>query len=328
MGDPWDCCLLGSSLSSLRALVLRFSSLAACTFSGAGNLPGMRFVLRSLHPLRRAWRVLLWFVDWGGNRAAASLTYYLFLVLLPVLLLAASVTALVLRADLSLRERLFVELEALFPGQDSRQLVAATLDQAGTFGLLAGLAILALGLGVLDSLREGVKQVWGLPQGGDPLLQRKFRDLLWMLVLAPLVLASLLLSASALRLASRVLELLSVDDFDGAVLRSVSVLLGASLTFGVLLAVFTGVVGRPAPRRALFAGALVGALLVELFKFLFVLYLDVLPAGGLLYGSLSGVFGVLVWLNLVSRVVFFAAAWARTSPAFVAASPLPPRPSA
>jgi membrane protein len=74
---------------------------------------------------------------------------------------------------------------------------------------------------------------------------------------------------------------------------------------------FVGMAGIRIPRRALRRGALVAAVGYEVLKIFATLLLGHTVRNPV-YASFSFTVGLLVWINLVTRMTLFAAAWTAT----------------
>ncbi len=260
-----------------------------------------------------------------GDLVAAGVTYFAFLGLFPVLLLVASVIALVLAGNELLQQELFAAIREAFPGTVGRQLVrqlAGAIDGARFIGLIALAGFLYAGLRTMDKLRIGMEQIWKGHVDEPDVLRDNLQDLLALVALGGVGLASLGLTGGVTQATSWVLELLGLTDETGfGVLTQV---LGIGLAFAadtiVFLWLLRVVPSVSHPLRLLLPGALFGAAGFEVLKLIGGYYLSLI-SDSVTASAFGGAVGLLVWINLVARFAFFTAAWTATLRSVEAATP-------
>ncbi len=260
-------------------------------------------VLRS-----RPYLVYRLFADVQGNRLAGAVTFFGFLALFPLLTVALAIALATLSDSRvhQLQEKIAEQLPGLSDSLDLNAMVA----NAGAVGLVSGLLLLISGLGWVDTMRGAVRTVWRLPdEGGNPVLV-KARDCVVLLGLGVVCLASLAASALATTLAHRIADWLGLDGGIGRWLLSALgfvIAVGAGLLlFGYLLGPFPRIRGQR--RRALLQGALIGAVGFEVLKLALSSYLGSV-AGRSLYGAFGVPVALLLWIDFVSRLLMYCAAW-------------------
>src|SRR5262252_8141397 len=191
--------------------------------------------------------------DDDGGREAALITYYGFLSTFPLLLLGVAILSKVLASDPELRQRL---ITAIVPPR-----LQSTVEQAesklptSTVPFIAGLiGLLFSGTGVVFSAYQTLNNVAAVPRrmraGFFPRYIRVF-VMLDTLLLGAVAVGALTVVATALP------GLPGVD-------RAVAVLGSVLIIFGVLLLGARLLLCRPAPFRALWPAALLGAVTVTL----------------------------------------------------------------
>ena len=262
-----------------------------------------------------------------GDLLAAGVTYYAFLGLFPVLLLAASVVGLVLAGDALLQQELFDAILETFPGSLGRELVdqlTGAIDGAGYIGLIGLVGFLYAGLRTMDKLRIGMELIWKGRVDEPDVLRDNLQDLLALVVLGGIGLLSLGLTGGVTQATSWVLDLLGVSDEPGfGVLTWV---LGLGLAVLVDVAVFLWLLrvvpSISHPLRRLLPGAIFGAAGFEALKLIGGYYLSLI-SDSVTASAFGGAVGLLVWINLVARFAFFTAAWTVTLRAVEAATPRP-----
>lgn len=187
---------------------------------------------------------------------------------------------------------------------------STTLTVAGLVGLVG---LLFTGLGWLDAMREGIRAMFGQPPLEGNVVLTKLRDLASLALIGLTVLVSTLVGLGVSTLTGTVLGAVGLGDSTVA-----SILLGALSTLLVLgvdvllfLVLFRLLAGVSLPMADLRDAALFGGLALGALKQF---------AGVLLNGASNNKFlatagvllGLLVWLNLVSRVTLVAASWGAT----------------
>ncbi len=235
--------------------------------------------------------------DDDGGREAALITYYGFLSIFPLLLLAVAILSRVLADDPELRQRLITEIvpAAL------RATVESSVSSlpTSTIPFIAGLiGLLFSGTGVVFSAYQTLNHVAGVPRR----LRAGFasRYLRVFLMLLTLLLGAL--AAGALTVVVTALPAVPEAERAAAVLGS-AVVIFAVLLFGarVLLA-------RPAPVRALWPAAVLGAAAVTLALNLGApLLARLVSKAGPVYGSFATVAGMFALLYLVNQALVYAA---------------------
>jgi membrane protein len=251
-----------------------------------------------------------------GDLMAAGVTYFAFLGLFPVLLLVASIIGLVLAGDALLQRELFDAIRETFPGGIGRQLVRqlnGAIDGAGFIGLIALAGFLYAGLRTMDKLRVGMERIWKGHVDEPDVLRDNIQDLVALVALGAVGLASLGLTGGVTQATSWVLGLLGLADEPGY--GALTWTLGIGLALGVDTVVFLWLLrvvpSVSHPLRRLLPGALFGAAGVEVLKLIGGFYLSLI-SDSVTASAFGGAVGLLVWINLVARYAFFTAAWTAT----------------
>ena len=253
----------------------------------------------------------------GGDRLAASVTFFGFLSFFPLLALSFSILGFVLHGNEGALETVGREVESFFPGLIgeggiSLDEVASSRKAAGLVGL-AGL--LFAGLGWIDALREAIRSVWHQNVKAGNFVKKKIVDILILAGLGVTLLASLAVSTVAGAATSAVLELVGIEDNPAAgVLVTVLGIALALLTDVVMvLYLFIRLPRVQTPWRRVVKGALFAAVGFEILKFVGQFYIARTTANPV-YGTVAIAVGLLVWINLVVRFLLFSAAWTVTGP--------------
>ncbi len=255
-----------------------------------------------------------------GATLAGAITYFGFLSLFPLIALAYLALSWVARLDPGAQDLFTAWLTQNLPGlagPDGIDLDAIATGATSGVGVgLGGVAGLVYsGIGCLDALRTALRRMWAVAPEDDGVLRQGVTDLLLLVLLGTTVLVATAASAVTTASTAWVLDLLGLAASRASALgvQALAVALPVLADFAVLLVVFGRLPRHAMPWRNTWTGALLGAVGVEVLKQL----ATVLLAGTSsdpVYGAFAGLVTVLVWINLVSRVVVYAAAWVVTGP--------------
>ncbi|WP_299050862.1 YihY/virulence factor BrkB family protein [uncultured Nocardioides sp.] len=261
-------------------------------------------------------RTLQHFGQVQGTAHAGGVTFFGFLSVFPLLALAFFALGLIASttgATLDLVQTVNGVVPGLI-GSGEGQIPLSTIESAAGAALGIGLVgLVYAGLNLLSGMRTALLIVFEQPVDEQPnFVIGKLRDLLALLSLGAILLVSVGVSSVVNLLSSFLLGLVGLDDDLAWALRLLTVVIGLAASTVLFYALFR-VLGRPlAPNRALWQGALLGAVGFEILKQL----------SGVLIGSTQNqpafaVFGValvlLVWINYSARLILIAASWVHTS---------------
>ncbi|MFI6574615.1 YihY/virulence factor BrkB family protein [Nocardiopsis sp. NPDC050513] len=270
------------------------------------------------------------YADRNGSLLAGAVTYFTFLSFFPLIALAFAAFGFVVAAGgPELTAYLEKALDEVLPGLSDQlpmDQVASARVGAGVIGVLG---LLYAGLNSVSELRQALHSIWlKNVKDGPGYLLRKTGDLAVMLGLG----TALLFTVSFTSVAQAATTwLLSWVGLDGSVLahlslRALAVAIAVGANSLIFLLVFALLSGSGRPTRAMWRGALIGAVGFEILK----AAAAILLAGTLanpVYASFAVLVGLLVWINLVMRLVMFSAAWTATwlpmPPPYTGTLPLP-----
>lgn len=262
--------------------------------------------------------------DNRGNVLAGGVAYLGFFSILPALVLGFTVFGFVLRGQPELFDRVVSYVSGTLPGilrdrANPDGILDASAPPTPNALSLAGAVSLVLlllsGLGWVDALREGVRAMFERPTEQTNPVLGKLRDLGVLVTLGAAVLASAVLSFVVSALASRVLTWIGVSEDSSAgriVLRVLGVLVVLVADIVLMVIVLRVMSGLALSRPDVLQGALVGAVGLGVLKLSSGLLLASASRKPLLAGF-AVVIGLLVLMNLISRVMLLAAAWAATT---------------
>ncbi len=266
-----------------------------------------------------------------GDLMAAGVTYFVFLGLFPVLLLAASIVGLILAGNTLLQAELYEAIRAAFPGSAGRQIVGElrrAVNSAGFVGLIGLIGVLYAGLRAMDKLRVGMERIWRGRADEPDVVRDNIQDVLALVAIGAAGLVSLGLTGGVTRAMSGLLDLLGIEEAPGlfVLTGAVGMTLAVLSDTVVFLWLLKVVPANPHPFRLLLPGALFGAAGFEVLKLIGSLYLSLI-SGSVTASAFGGAVGILIWLNVVFRFAFFIAAWTATRRAVERWRADPPEPT-
>jgi YihY family inner membrane protein len=238
------------------------------------------------------------FAEDQGGFLAASVTYYAFFSIFPLLLVLVTLLGYALQGDPDLQRRVLDSALADFPVIGPQLETNVHSLQGSAFALAAGMGVaIWSGTSVALALENALDHIWGVPirRRANVLLAR-VRALVWIAVLGGITMAGTAL-ASAGAVASY-----------GPLVRVLALAASLVLNLGVFLAVFRVLTSHSPGWREVLPGAFVAALAWEVLQ----------TAGGYIvehqlrnasstYGVFAIVIGLLSWIYLASTVTLLAA---------------------
>ena len=270
-----------------------------------------------------AWRSWTRYGDARGNVLAGGVAYLGFFSIIPALVLGFTVFGFVLRSQPDLFDRVVASISQTLPGivRDTANpdgLIDAssppTPNALTITGAISLVTLLLGGLGWLDALREAVRAVFGQPPLKTSFVRAKLRDLMILATLGLALLTSGVLSTVVNAAGPWLLKLVELDEGPlGSVLLSAATIAVVFLVdLLIMLIVLRLLSGVPMPRSELLHGAVFGAVGLGLLKLFSGLLLKS-AANKPLLASYAVIIGLLVLINLISRVMLLAAAFAATT---------------
>lgn len=279
----------------------RISRAANRRFGSAVRFIGEIFVIRLM--IRTAQEVS----DDDVSHMAAGVAYYALFSLFPLLLGLIAILSFFLESE-QIQTQVIELTGGFLPGSESlvQDNIAAAVGVRGALGLFSVIGMLWAGSAVFGALNRSINRAWDI-HTDRPLYKGKPRQLLMALVVG--VLFALSFSSAAV---VRTAETLSQYDVPGLafLLQQVGQILLQSLSFILVLAIFL-LIYKFMPNtktywRYIWPGAVVGAVLFELAKNLFILYLERSTYQSI-YGSVTPVIVLLLWAYVSSLILLAGA---------------------
>lgn len=270
-----------------------------------------------------------------GNQFGAAITYFSFLAVIPVLMAAFGITALVLN------QHAINELKDKANQQVPGGFLSKAIDEAITHGAAVGIIGLVIavysGIGWMANVRDAVQSQWR-PQFEKTQAEKKQKfyvrmgmDLLTLVGLGLALLVSIVLTTVGGAAQSEVLKLLGLDSIGWLrpVFSVVPFLLAIAadvIIFGWLYRMMRIPDFTP-PKGAVLKGAVIAAVGFEVLK-LAVTLLGSKLTHSPTAAAFGSVIALLFFFNLVARLILFVAAFIGTAGADVTGEALPEIPGA
>ncbi|MCW2715879.1 MAG: ribonuclease [Frankiales bacterium] len=252
----------------------------------------------------------------AGDRQAASVTFFGFLSFFPIIALATSILSYALGDEAV--GTVVREVNNYAPGLAEQLGLETILNdnrKAGVAGLIGLVGLLYSGLGWVDALREAIRAVWHHNVKEGNFLVKKVKDVVILAGLGVTVLLSIGISAATGAFTDSALGLIGQQDSQPAkvLAKLVGLALGVLTSGALFLFLFWRLPKVQSPFRRVLQGALLAAVLFEALKRVGAFYIERTTENPL-YGSFAVVVGLLVWINIVSRMLLICAAWVVTAP--------------
>jgi membrane protein len=243
-----------------------------------------------------------------GGRLAAAVTYYAFFGTFAAWLLGFAIFGFVLDDP-----QVLAAVER-YLAQDLPQLDVQTLRASRTTaGVVALIGLPITGWFWADAFRSSIRRIWRLPEYPGRLPSRVLIDLLVLVGLGVLLVASLAVAYVTTVVATRITEVADAGDgLSRAALTVVAFLVGSALNTVLACGALTGLPRVRMPWRRLLGPAALAGVSIELLKTLGGQYIRATEANPV-YQLVAGSVGLLVFLSALNQLLLFAAALTATS---------------
>ena len=229
----------------------------------------------------------------------ASLAYYTLFSFFPLLLLLTSVVGFLLGMG-GEYARISTQLVSLLPF--SPTFIRGSLDRIFhakvRLGILGSLLLLWSATAVFDILQQILNRIHGAPRMRS-FWRRRLLGVLLALILLLFIPISIAFTGLGPTLVSRLTSRIGLPPvWEAAVLTLSSRVLGVIFNFLVFSTLYLFGPSVSSKLRRIWVGALVAAVLWEITKHLFAIYIRSFSRYQMLYGSVGSVIAVLIWLHL------------------------------
>jgi membrane protein len=248
-----------------------------------------------------------------GDRLAAGVTYFFFLSMFPILLLAVSLLGYVYGDDA--QQKVLDALGGALPSGLAGQVADVVSSAKGKAGIIGLVGLLYAGLGLIDALRDALRLMWHQDPSQGSFLSKKAVDVVVLIGLLVTIGASVVVTGLVTSFSDQAIHLLHVAGGTGT--KVFTAVLGIVLALGadllLFLFLFTRLTTIRTPLRQALGGAAVGAVGFEVLKVVGGIYVNrTTSSGQTTYGTFAVVVGLLLFLYLLSRLILFAAAFTVT----------------
>jgi membrane protein len=243
------------------------------------------------------------FADDQGGYLAALITYYGFLSLFPLLLLAVTILGFVLHGDPEMQQKVLGSALRQFPiiGAQLRDNVQSL--RGSGLGLAVGILVSVYGgLGVAQATQAALNRVWGVPRNvrPNPLISRA-RSLAVLLLVGAAVIVTTMLSGLGASAQEYGADL-------GAGMRILATMLSAAANVTLFVLAFRLLTAREVPTRDMLPGAVLAAAGWQVLQTVGAYYVaHELKGSTSVYGTFGLVLGLIAWIYLEAVIVVLAA---------------------
>ncbi len=263
-----------------------------------------------------------------GSQFAGAITYFSFLSLVPIMMVAFSVAGFVLanQPDLlhSLEDGIAKQLPSGAGGTSDtiNKVIETAVNARFTVGLVGLVIALYSGIGWMGNVRSAIQAQWrpdfdeDQEVREDGFVKNLLRNLGSLAGLGLAIVISLGLSAAGALASSSVLKWLGLDNV--AILKPVFIIVPIVMAMAADVLIFMWVYtilpprNQKGTRKALIRGSIIAAVGFEIFKFALTYLLPKVTssATGQIFGS---IIGLLFFFNITATMVLIVAAWISTS---------------
>jgi membrane protein len=263
----------------------------------------MRWRQRSRH-FDHLCRALLRYDEVQGGQLAAAIAYYGFFAVFALLLIGYSAFGFLIKANLDLFTVVQHFLQENLPFINIQQI----LDSGKTVGVVGIFGLVFTGIGWIQAIRSSQRLIWRLNRQPGYIGIRQALDLLVLIGILILILASGLTVAGL----ERLLDWLAGDRFS-FLLSAASLILSVAINL-LLAAALLGAV----PRLRMTVRRMVPPVLqvgigITVLNTVGKSFVDLVQRNPA-YALVASAVGVLVYLYVFNQLLLFGAAWAATSP--------------
>jgi membrane protein len=249
------------------------------------------------------------FSEVNSGRLAAGCTYYGFLAIFPLLLLAFSILGFVFAGHPEITEQVEKVLNQNLPFINVQDIVKAR----GTAGIIGLVGFFFAGLGWVDATRGSIRAIWKRAEAPGNVVLRKLIDA-GILIALGLVLGLSFVVSGVLSGGTRLLlQFFGLADSAGGsfFLQALGIVLSLAVNMVFFVALLSGLPQLKIPFRVVVLPALLSAAGFTLLRTLGVLYISRTQANPA-YQVVAVSVGILLFLYYLNQLMFFSSALTAT----------------
>lgn len=283
-----------------------------------GGLKGRFAALQQRWPwLGHAYRAWTQFKSRNGTQYSAAITYFSFLALFPLLLLAASIAGFVLSSDRHLQQELLDKITSNIPGTFGSTLttsIKSAINNRTGIGLIGLAGVLLTGLGWVGNLRQAIIAVAGIEAPKEKFLAGKLRNLLILGGLGLGVLVSIGLTVVGTAVTDQILRAAGLEHTAGVsfVVTAGGIVLSIVGDLVIYWWVLIQMPRLEVSRSVAIRGVILTSVGFEILKLVGTFTIAHSSKSPTL-GPFAGLLAVLIWIELVSRFLLYCVAWMTTA---------------
>lgn len=251
-----------------------------------------------------------------GDHYAGAITYFSILALVPIIMVAFAAAGYVLLGNPTLLDQLRAAItEAAPPGlaETLTPIIGQAIESRNAVGIIGLVGALYTGLSWMGQLREALSEQWDQRGAKPGFVSMYLGDLLAMVLLALALVVSFAITAIGSGLSSTILDAVGLGDVVWAqvLLRIVTLAVTLAANWLVFILVLARLPREKVTMRSAVRAGLFGAIGFVVLQQVGSIYLSSVtnsPTGA----AFGPIIGILVFVNLISRLVLFTTAWAAT----------------
>src|SRR6478672_52130 len=260
-----------------------------------------------------------------GSQFAGAMTYFSFLSLVPILMVAFAIGGIVLQNNQDLLDELENQVAILLPPELAAPitgLIDSVVANPLGVGIVGLLIALYSGIGWMGNLRKATRAIWR-PEFEedkatvDNIVVATIKDLGSLAGLGVAIVVSLGLSTFGAQFANQILEWLGLADqpWLGPVITIITLLIAMAADVLIFMWVYTMLPGKElrSPFKARLRGSILAAVGFEVLKYALIVLLPGAATPSRTAAIFGPVIALLFFFNLVAQLVLFVAAWIATA---------------
>lgn len=260
----------------------------------------------------------------NGALLTGGIAYSALFSIFAALVVGVSIFMAVLGSNVELRDAVFDALSSALPGivdSGSGGLIAPedlefSPGASVVTAVIAFLVLLNTATSVMAALRSGIRAMFGIVMPTENAVVAKLRDLLGFLALAIAVVLTAALGIAVGAAGSAVADAVGLggNPATQVVLRILGHLVALGVDMLVVLFLIRGLAGARPPRKDLLLGSFIVAVGAGVIRFLGTALIGSVADNPLL-APFAAIVTLLLWVNLVVRVLLMVCAWTANPPA-------------